>query len=77
MQTNVEVDELKLLSLRLKKIRQSRNISQEKLAELTNLDRTYISSLERGKRNPSYLIIKKLSIALNVLPNQLFGEEDE
>ena len=63
---------LKLLGEKLKKLRLDKNISQEKFAELTELDRTYISGLERGLRNPSYLILKKLALALDVNPSELF-----
>ncbi|MCB4744859.1 MAG: helix-turn-helix domain-containing protein [Sulfurovum sp.] len=48
-----------------KKIKDQRaqlGISQEKLAEKCDFDRTYISLLERSKRNPSYLSLKKLCI---------------
>ena len=70
-----EIQELKLLGLRLKKFRLEKKLSQEKLAELVELDRTYISSLERGKRNPSYLILKRLSLILEVTPNSFFQED--
>lgn len=64
--------ELKFLGDKLKALRLQKDISQEKFAELTGLDRTYISGLERGLRNPSFLIIKKLSNALDITPNVLF-----
>ncbi|MBP3562640.1 MAG: helix-turn-helix transcriptional regulator [Treponema sp.] len=70
-----EIQELKLLGLRLKKFRLEKKLSQEKLAELVELDRTYISGLERGKRNPSYLILKRLSLILEVTPNSFFQED--
>ncbi len=50
---------------RLKEIRLSKNISQEKLAELSDLHRTYISSVELGKRNISIVSIEKLAKALS------------
>ncbi|HUD10653.1 MAG TPA: helix-turn-helix transcriptional regulator [Candidatus Saccharimonadales bacterium] len=52
-----------------KKIRTLRNeagLSQEKLGELTGLDRTYISDIERGVRNPSLKSLQKLAKALTV-----------
>ncbi len=49
-------------------LRQSKGISQEKLAELAGLDRTYISSVERGKRNVSLLNIVRIASALGVAP---------
>jgi transcriptional regulator with XRE-family HTH domain len=72
-----EQDHIQLSQLgnRLRTLRLAKDYSQEKLAELTCLDRTYISGLERGKRNPSYLILRKLAEVLTVTPNQLFSEE--
>lgn len=58
--------------LNLKKIRKQQGLTQEQLAELCDLDRTYISSLERGKRSISLKNIEKLSIALNVHISELF-----
>lgn len=50
----------------LKAFRIKKNISQEEFAEKAGLDRTYISGLERGLRNPSLVILFKLSSALNI-----------
>jgi len=52
--------------LRLKKV-----ISQEELAALTELDRTYISGIERGKRNLSLKNILRVAKALGVSPSEL------
>ncbi len=51
---------------KLRKMRLERSISQEKLADLAGLHRTYVSSVERGERNVTLLTIKKLAKALNV-----------
>ena len=40
--------------------------SQEKLADRCGFDRTYISMLERGRRNPSFLNLLKLSDGLEI-----------
>jgi transcriptional regulator with XRE-family HTH domain len=50
----------------LQEIRKERKISQEKLAELCELDRTYISLLERNLRQPTISTFFKLAKALNV-----------
>lgn len=47
-------------------------LSQEKLALDCGLDRTYISSVERGRRNVSLINIHKLADALGVSPADLF-----
>lgn len=57
---------LEKLAKNIKIRRNELNISQEKLAEICGFDRTYISLLERAKRNPSFLNLKKLSIGLDI-----------
>lgn len=51
---------------KLRSIRTKRGISQEMLAELAGLHRTYVSTMERGLRNVSLLNIEKLALALEV-----------
>jgi transcriptional regulator with XRE-family HTH domain len=53
----------------LKEIRTEKGLSQEKLAESSNLDRTYISLLERGLRQPTITTIFKLSQVLKISPS--------
>lgn len=55
----------------LREFRVSRGITQEKLAFDADLDRTFISLLERGQRQPSLTTIFRLSRALGVSPNEL------
>ncbi len=55
----------------LKDLRTERKISQEKLADFCNLDRTYISLLERGLRQPTILTIFKIAEALQISPSDL------
>lgn len=58
---------------RLREIRLERGLSQEKLGELAGLDRTYISSAERGRRNVTLKAIHKLAEALDVDPGDLLS----
>lgn len=55
----------------LKEVRTTKKISQEKLAEYCDLDRTYISLLERGLRQPTLTTIFKVSKALDITPSEL------
>lgn len=58
----------------IKKLRLAKGLSQETLASLANLDRTYIPSIEKGERNVSITVIEKLSKALGVSISQLFDK---
>jgi transcriptional regulator with XRE-family HTH domain len=51
---------------KIKFLRNQKNWSQEKLAHEADLDRTYIPSIESGRRNVSIVVIEKLAKALNV-----------
>jgi len=58
-------------SIILKKIRHESLLSQEQLALESGLDRTYISLLERGMRQPSLKTIFLISSALKIHPADL------
>lgn len=59
---------------RLRTLRRERKLSQERLAELSGLDRTYISSAEIGKRNVTLQTINTLAEALEVDPSVLVSD---
>lgn len=62
-----------LVGKRVKELRNKLAISQEELADLAGLDRTYITSVERGKRNISIVNIEKLAKSLNVTLHEFFN----
>jgi len=57
----------------LQEKRKAKNISQEKLAKITGLDRTFISLVETGKRSPSFSTILKICSGLEIDPSELFS----
>lgn len=59
------------LSANIKRIRKEQGISQEKLALKANIDRSYMSELERQLANPSLEALVKLGNALEVTPSEL------
>jgi len=63
---------LKTFGDRVKEIRLELGVSQEQLGALAELDRTYISGIERGLRNVSLINIARIATALNVTPAELF-----
>jgi transcriptional regulator with XRE-family HTH domain len=52
-------------------------LSQEQLADIANLHRTYIGSVERGERNISLINIYRIAAALGVSPTQLLPDDKE
>lgn len=50
----------------MKRIRKEKGLSQEDLADLCNLHRTYIGSVERGERNIAIDNMEKIALALKV-----------
>lgn len=55
----------------VKKRRLGLDLTQEQLAQLCNFDRTYISLIERGQRNPSFTNLLRLATGLAVSVSQL------
>ncbi|MDN5047930.1 helix-turn-helix transcriptional regulator [Aliarcobacter butzleri] len=72
-----EQDKLLLeeLAKSIKNRRLQLGISQERLAEKCAFDRTYISMLERAKRNPSYLNLLKLCQGLDISLEELLSKQ--
>lgn len=61
-----------LFGSRLRELRATRHLSQEKLGHLAGLDRNYVGQIERGHRAPGLENIVKLAMALGVCPGTLF-----
>lgn len=66
----------KIFAKNLKQLRISKHLSQNELADLSGLHRTYISSIECGNRNVSLENIQKLADALNIKAYFLLKEND-
>lgn len=62
---------LKKIGENVRKYRVSKDITQEELAQVCNLHRNYIISVEKGERNLSILTLEKISKGLNVSLNNL------
>jgi transcriptional regulator with XRE-family HTH domain len=61
--------------LNLRKFRNSKSLSQMKLAELCDTAPNYIAEIEIGRRFPSLNLIEKIGKALNVEPYRFFIDE--
>ena len=59
------------LGERISRIRKQKEISQDKLASFSDIDRTYIAKIENGKANPSFKVLMKIARGLKVKLSQL------
>ena len=65
-----------IVARNVRRIRNKMGVSQEHLADLAELHRTYIGSIERAERNVSIDNIAKIAKALKVTPVDLLAEEE-
>ncbi|MFP4414389.1 helix-turn-helix domain-containing protein [Coleofasciculus sp.] len=68
--------ELIKFGLKIRELRLLKNLSQEDLADLAGLHRTYIGGIERGERNVAFLNIVRLARALEVSLSDLMQGVD-
>lgn len=59
---------------RLRALRNGAGLSQEELGHKANVDRTYVSSCERGKRNVTLEVIVRFATALEIPPGSLLSD---
>lgn len=59
---------------RIKELRKENNISQEALANISNIDRTYIQSIEQGERNISIKILEKIAKGFKISLSELLKD---
>ena len=62
------------LGLNLRRLRRDKGMGQEKFALEFGIDRTYVSGIERGTRNPTITVVQRLADALEVPIAELFAE---
>jgi transcriptional regulator with XRE-family HTH domain len=66
----------KSLGREIRKARQGRGLSQEKLAGLCDLDRTYIGLLERAEKSPTVDTLLRVALALGEMPSDLLARAE-
>ncbi|WP_079640192.1 helix-turn-helix domain-containing protein [Sphingopyxis flava] len=59
----------------VRQLRQKAHLTQEQLAFAAELDLTYVGGIERGRRNPSVIVLVRLAEALGVQPKDLLTLE--
>lgn len=61
------------LGKNVRRLREERGWSQEDYADRAGIHRTYVSDIERGKRNPTVTVVEKLAGPLEVTAGELLG----
>ena len=64
------------LGAAIRAARRERGVSQEELADRAKLDRSYMSSIERGQQNPGVVLILRVATALDMTATELFAEAE-
>ena len=64
------------LAIKVRKLRNDMKISQEQLAEIADLHRTYIGRIERAEKNVTLTTLEKIAFALDTTLEKLFDFSD-
>ena len=67
-------DKLALLGEYLRSVRNSANLTQEQLSDLSNVSIKHIADIEKGLKNPSFVVLQSLAKALDLSLDNLIGE---
>lgn len=67
------LDYRKVVGKNVRHLREELDFSQEELGFRAGLDRTYVSGVERGVRNPTIAVLARLASALGVRPDELLS----
>ena len=71
------MDVVQLLGENVRRYRKRRGMTQEQLAHEAEMERSYVSDLERGTRNPSVRALGRLAKALRIEPDRLLRIADD
>lgn len=62
-----------MVGANVRRLRQERGLTQEQLAFEAQIDLTYVGGIERGRRNPTVLVLARLAVALETTPAALLA----
>ena len=65
----------RIVGANVRRLRKQRGLTQERLALDAAIDLTYLGGIERGRRNPSIVVLGRLADVLNVHPRDLFDDQ--
>lgn len=61
---------------RITQLRKAKNLSQEKFSYEADMERTYLTHIENGRKNISLSTLQKILVALNVSPKEFFDSKE-
>ena len=61
------------LGLNVRRLREAKGWSQEDYADRAGIHRTYVSDIERGRRNPTITVVEKLASPFAIPPGDLLN----
>lgn len=70
----LQMDWQAIVGSNVRRLRLEKGLTQEQLAVDADIDLTYLGGIERGKRNPSLLVLARISAALSTHPAHLLDE---
>ncbi|TPQ31535.1 transcriptional regulator [Bradyrhizobium guangdongense] len=63
-----------IVGVNVRRLRQQKGLTQEELAFAAEIDLTYVGGIERGRRNPSLMVMARIADALSVPLQKLISE---
>lgn len=73
MKTKADTTFLKKIGERIRDLRHEKGLSQEELADIADVHRTYIGMVERGEKNITVLTVARIAKALNTPVSNIVG----
>jgi transcriptional regulator with XRE-family HTH domain len=64
-----------IIGLRISQLRKAKNLSQEKFSYEAEIERTYLSHIEKGRKNISMSTLQRIITALDVSAHDFFSDE--
>jgi transcriptional regulator with XRE-family HTH domain len=64
-----------LVGARIAHLRKEKKISQQKFSYEANIERTYLTHIEKGRKNISLSTLEKIMIALEITPEKFFNDK--
>lgn len=60
------------IEIKIREVRESKNVSLSKLSEMTHISKSHLSNIERGEKEPSISILIRIALALRVDEKELY-----